>query len=49
MKKEQKPKLTDKERHKRFLETAEKVQASEKPDDFDKAFSKVANQKPLGH
>lgn len=32
------PKLTDAERHKRFIETAKKVEASDKIEDFDKAF-----------
>ena len=41
MKTPQKPKLTDAERHKRFVETAKKVEASEKGQDFDKAFEKV--------
>ncbi|HKB96507.1 MAG TPA: hypothetical protein VKB94_06620 [Rhizomicrobium sp.] len=36
-----KPKLTDAERHKRFVETAKEVGASEDPKDFDKAFKKV--------
>jgi hypothetical protein len=36
-----KPKLTDTERHKRFVETARKVEASENIDDFDKAFSSL--------
>ncbi len=36
-----KPKLTDAERHKRFVETAKKVEASENLEDFDKAFDKV--------
>ena len=36
------PKLTDEDRHKRFLDTAKEVEASEKPEDFDKAFTKVA-------
>ena len=36
-----KPKLTDAERHKRFKEVAQEVGASEKPEDFDKAFAKV--------
>jgi hypothetical protein len=40
-----KPKLTDAERHKRFVETAEKVEASDKPDDFDKAFAAVSKTK----
>jgi hypothetical protein len=33
------PKLTDVERHKRFIETAKNVEASESIEDFDKAFS----------
>ena len=37
-----KPKLTDAERHKRFIETAKKVGASENIADFDKAFNKIA-------
>lgn len=49
MKKPEKPKLTDKERHKRFLETAEKVQASEKAEEFDKAFIEVAVPKKRDH
>jgi hypothetical protein len=36
-----KPKLTDAERHKRFVDMAHKVEASEDPRDFDKAFKKV--------
>jgi hypothetical protein len=40
-----KMKLTDAERHKRFVEMAEKVKASEDRADFDAAFDKVA--KPL--
>jgi hypothetical protein len=40
-----KPKLTDSERHKRFVETAKKVEASEKLCDFDKAFAEVAKIK----
>ncbi len=38
----QKPKLTDAERHKRFVETAEKVEASNEASEFDKAFGRVA-------
>jgi hypothetical protein len=38
-----KPKLTDAERHKRFVETAEKVEASDKDADFDQAFTKVVS------
>ncbi len=37
-----KPKLTDTERHKRFVEMARKVEASDDPRDFEKAFKKVA-------
>jgi hypothetical protein len=40
-KKPAKPKLTDAERHKRFLAMAKEVEASDKPEDFDKAFRKV--------
>jgi hypothetical protein len=36
-----KTKLTDEERHERFVETAREVEASEKGEDFDKAFEKV--------
>jgi hypothetical protein len=36
-------KLTDAERHKRFLETAKEVGASDSPKDFDKAFKSVAS------
>jgi hypothetical protein len=36
-----KTKLTDAERHKRFVEMARKVEASEDPKDFDKAFKAV--------
>lgn len=39
-----KPKLTDGERHKRFVETAKKVDASENKSAFDKAFDKVLSQ-----
>jgi hypothetical protein len=39
------PKLTDAERHKRFLETAREVEASEDPKDFDRAFEKVVSPK----
>ncbi len=40
------PKLTDAERHKRFVETAKKVEASENLADFDRAFAKVAKHRP---
>jgi hypothetical protein len=41
-KRKPKPKLTDTERHARFVETAREVEASEKAEDFDKAFQQVA-------
>ena len=41
-----KPKLSDAERHKRFVETAKEVGASEDPKDFDKAFKKITASKP---
>jgi len=44
-KSERKPKLTDAERHKRFLDMARQVEASDNPKDFDKAFDKVASPK----
>jgi hypothetical protein len=40
------PKLSDAERHKRFLETAREVEASEDPKDFDRAFDKVVSPPP---
>lgn len=36
-----KPKLTDAERHARFVDMAHEVGASEDPKDFDKAFAAV--------
>jgi hypothetical protein len=39
------PKLSDAERHKRFLETAHEVGASNDPKDFDEAFDKVVTSK----
>jgi hypothetical protein len=41
-----KPKLTDTERHKRLVAMARQVGASDKAEDFDKAFKKVATVKP---
>jgi hypothetical protein len=35
------PKLADAERHKRFVEMAKEVGASEKPEDFEKAFKTI--------
>jgi hypothetical protein len=43
--KTKRPKLTDAERHKRFVETAKEVEASEKPEDFDWVFDMVAKKK----
>ena len=40
------PKLTDTERHQRFVETAKKVGASEDIKDFDCAFEKLIAPKP---
>lgn len=40
-----KPKLTEAERFKRFRDMARQVGASEKAEDFDKAFKKVAAPK----
>ena len=37
-----KPKLTDSERYKRFLDAAKAVGASDDPEDFDRAFMAVA-------
>lgn len=41
-----KAKLTDAERHKRFVEMAREVGASESPKDFDKAFKRVVAARP---
>jgi hypothetical protein len=35
------PKLTDEERHRRFVDMAHEVEASEDPKDFEKAFRAV--------
>jgi hypothetical protein len=35
-------KLSDAERHKRFVDMAKEVGGSEKPEDFDNAFKKVS-------
>ena len=45
-KREKKPKLTDAERHKRFVEMAREVGASESPKAFDKAFKRVTTHRP---
>jgi len=39
-----KPKLTDAERHKRFVAMAREVEASDKPKDFDRAFRAVTSK-----
>lgn len=44
-----KPKLTDAERQKRFIEMAREVEASDDPKDFDRAFKKVASPKDHEH
>ena len=36
-----KPKLTDAERHQRFVEMAHEVEADERPEGFERAFSTV--------
>jgi hypothetical protein len=45
-KSERKQKLTDAERHKRFVAMAKEVGASDDPKDFDKAFKKVVTPRP---
>lgn len=40
-KKRPKPKLTDAERHKRFVAMAREVEASDDPRAFDKAFKRI--------
>ena len=42
-KSQKKPRLTDAERHKRFVETAKKIDASDSAEAFDKAFAKIAS------
>jgi hypothetical protein len=39
-----KPKLTDKERHRRFVNMAHEVEADESPEAFDRAFEKVVER-----
>jgi hypothetical protein len=46
MAKKPKPKLTDAERHKRFVTVAREVGADESSKAFDKAFAKVVRVKP---
>ena len=40
------PKLTDAERHKRFVDMAKEVEASEDPEAFEKAFKNVTTPPP---
>ncbi|MCC7393527.1 MAG: hypothetical protein IT553_01595 [Sphingomonadaceae bacterium] len=42
----QKPVLTDEERHRRFIEAAHEIEASEDPKAFDKAFKRVTSKPP---
>lgn len=44
-KREPKPKLTDAERHARFVETARKVEVDESPGAFDRAFDGLTIRK----
>jgi len=41
-----KPRLTDAERHKRFLDMAREVEASDDAKAFDRAFDKVTTKRP---
>jgi len=43
-----KPKLTDAERHKRFVAMAREVEASDKHKDFDTAFKRVTSKPAKG-
>ena len=40
-----KPKLTDAERHARFVETAREIGVDESPEAFDRAFDRVVKSK----
>lgn len=42
------PKLTDADRHARFVETAREVGASENPTDFENAFNKIVPRRKVG-
>lgn len=46
MGRKQERKLSDAERHKRFVAMAKEVEASEDPKDFEKAFGQVTAAKP---
>jgi hypothetical protein len=41
---DKKPPLTDAERHKRFVDMAKEVGASDQPADFDRAFKAIAQK-----
>lgn len=43
---ERKLRLTDRERHARFVEMAREVEASDDPEAFDRAFERVAQPPP---
>jgi hypothetical protein len=45
--KRNKPKLTDAERYKRFLDAAKAVEASDDPKDFDRAFHQIVSSTKL--
>ena len=45
-KKKPRPRLTDAERHKRFVEMAREVEASDSQKAFDKAFMRVSRVRP---
>lgn len=44
-----KPRLTDQERHKRFIDMAHKVEADESPEAFDQAFDTITRANPRAH
>lgn len=46
-KSEKKPKLSDYERHERFVDMAREIEASEDANDFDKAFDKITQVPPV--
>jgi hypothetical protein len=43
-KREPKPKLTDAERHRRFVDMAHEVEAQESPEAFDRAFDEIVQR-----
>jgi hypothetical protein len=45
---EPKPKLTDAERHKRFVDMAREVEASNDPKDFERAFTAIVPSARIG-